>query len=108
MYLRIPDRKVHCRENRVISLPLRGTRLIFSGDDFTEQLQDAGGDGEINQELLMKILQKPELAAMLKTLAQAIGYREKEQGREKPCFFFADFCGKKAGEWYNEFVEKSV
>lgn len=36
------------------------------------QAQDAGGDGEINQALLMKLLQKPELAAMLKTLAQAI------------------------------------
>lgn len=42
------------------------------GQPAGSQAQDAGGDGEINQELLVKLLQKPELAAMLKTLAQAI------------------------------------
>ena len=34
--------------------------------------QELDANGEINQALLMKLLQKPELAAMLKTLAQAI------------------------------------
>lgn len=36
------------------------------------QGQEANGEDQINQELLLKLLQKPELAAMLKTLAQAI------------------------------------
>lgn len=44
---------------------------------------------------MMKLLQKPEVEAMLKNLEQAIWYWEKS--REKPCFFFADFCGKKQG-----------
>lgn len=50
------------------SAPAEGQDGQLAGN----QEQDAGGDGEINQALLMKLLQKPELAAMLKTLAQAI------------------------------------
>lgn len=34
--------------------------------------QEANGEDQINQEILLKLLQKPELATMLKTLAQAI------------------------------------
>ena len=34
--------------------------------------KDTAGNGESDQELLLRLLQKPEIAAMLKTLAQAM------------------------------------
>ena len=34
--------------------------------------KDVGGSGESDQELLLRLLQKPEIAAMLKTLVQAM------------------------------------